>query len=138
LISKPGLVGIHDGVRPLIDIATIARCYEMAENEGNAIPVIPPVDSMRELKPNGTNSYVDRQKYCLIQTPQVFKTELILKAFEQEYNESFTDDASVLEGIMPGSIKLVDGNRKNLKITTQEDLIYAEAILKAGQTGAFD
>lgn len=133
MIDKPGLVGIHDGVRPLIDVATIARCYDMAENEGNAIPVVAPVDSMRQLMSNGTNNYVDRQNYCLIQTPQVFKTELILKAFEQDFNDSFTDDASVLEGIMPGSIKLVEGNRKNLKITTPEDLVYAEAILKAGQ-----
>jgi len=128
-IKNDGIVGIHDGVRPLIDVETISRCYQIAEKEGNAIPMVAPVDSMRKISDNGTNSYVDRQKYCLIQTPQVFKTELILKAFKQEYNVSFTDDASVLEALIPGSIKLVEGNRQNLKITTPEDLLYAESIL---------
>lgn len=130
-IKNDGIVGIHDGVRPLIDVETIERCYKMAGKEGNAIPVVAPVDSMRKIADNGTNSYVDRQKYCLIQTPQVFKTELILKAFKQEYNDSFTDDASVLEASIPGSINLVEGNRQNLKITTPEDLLYAEAIIKS-------
>ncbi|MDF1546652.1 MAG: 2-C-methyl-D-erythritol 4-phosphate cytidylyltransferase [Bacteroidales bacterium] len=129
LIKTEGVVGIHDGVRPLIDVETISRCYQLADKEGNAIPMVSPVDSMREILDDSSNIYTDRQKYCLIQTPQVFKTELILKAFEQEYNVSFTDDASVLEAIMPGAINLVEGNRQNIKITTPEDLIYAEAIL---------
>ncbi len=130
MVKPGGLVGIHDGVRPLIDKDTIRKCFEMAKKEGNAIPVIDLVDSVREINPDGSSLMVDRSKYRLIQTPQVFKTELILKAFEQAFTPSFTDDASVLESIYPNSIKLVYGNRQNLKITTAEDLIYAEAILK--------
>lgn len=131
LVKPDGLVGIHDGVRPLIDKDTIGKCYELAQKEGNAIPVVDLVDSVREINSDGSSLMVDRSKYRLIQTPQVFKTELILQAFEQKFNPSFTDDASVLEAINPGSIKLVYGNRQNIKITTSEDLIYAEAILKS-------
>jgi len=135
-VKTGGLVGIHDGVRPLIDNETIKRCFEMAEKEGNSIPVVDLVDSMRQINPDGTSLMVDRSKYRLIQTPQVFKTELILKAFDQEYQSSFTDDASVFETIFPRSIKLVYGNRQNIKITTPEDLVYAEAILKS-RDGSF-
>jgi 2-C-methyl-D-erythritol 4-phosphate cytidylyltransferase len=131
LVEAEGLVAIHDGVRPLVDSETIHRCYQMAEDEGNAIPAVNLVDSMRQLESDDTNIHVDRSKYRLIQTPQVFKNELILKAFEQDYNLMFTDDASVLEAMYPGIIKLVEGNRQNIKITTPEDLLYAEAILQA-------
>ncbi len=130
LVKPNGLVGIHDGVRPLVDKDTIGKCYELAEKDGNAVPVVDLVDSVREINSDGYSFMVDRSKYRLIQTPQVFKTELILKAFEQKFNPAFTDDASVLEAINPGSIKLVYGNKQNIKITTSEDLVYAETILK--------
>ncbi|MFN8255344.1 MAG: 2-C-methyl-D-erythritol 4-phosphate cytidylyltransferase [Bacteroidales bacterium] len=130
LVGKNSLVAVHDGVRPLIDAKTIDECFKMAENEGNAIPVVEPVDSIRELMNDGSNKVVDRQKFRLIQTPQVFKSDLIQLAYKQEYNNSFTDDAGVFETCFPGTIKLVEGNRQNIKITTPEDLIYAKAILK--------
>jgi 2-C-methyl-D-erythritol 4-phosphate cytidylyltransferase len=130
LIKLDGLVAIHDGVRPLIDLNTINKCFEVAGNKGNAIPVVDLVDSIRELKPDGSSQHIDRNKFKLIQTPQVFQTNLILKAYEQEYSNSFTDDASVLEAMLPGTIQLVEGNRRNIKITTTEDLKYAEAIFK--------
>lgn len=128
-IKQAGIVAIHDGVRPLIDAQTLENCFQKAEESGNAIPVVAPVDSMRELS-GGKNKHVNRNNYRLIQTPQVFKTDLIINAFEQEFSELFTDDASVLESMMPGCINLVEGNRQNIKITTPEDLIYAEAILQ--------
>jgi 2-C-methyl-D-erythritol 4-phosphate cytidylyltransferase len=130
-VSRVALVAIHDGVRPLIDFKTIDSCFKMAELEGNAIPVIELTDSVREIKSDRSSLHVDRKKFRLIQTPQVFQTPLILKAFEQEFSYSFTDDASVLEAMVPNSIKLVDGNKQNIKITTKEDLLYAEAILKS-------
>ncbi len=131
LIDKNGIVGIHDGVRPLIDKQTIKNCYLIAEQRGNAIPVVDLVDSVRKVNENGSNKMVDRSKYKLIQTPQVFKNELILAAYSQKYRNSFTDDASVLEAYDNSIINLVEGNRQNIKITTPEDLIYAEAILES-------
>lgn len=130
-INTSGLVGIHDGVRPLVDKQTIENCFVIAEQRGNAIPVVDLVDSVRKVDENGLNRMVDRSKYKLIQTPQVFKNELILNAFNQQYQNSFTDDASVLEAYDNSIINLVEGNRQNIKITTPEDLIYAEAVLKS-------
>ena len=129
-IASSGVVGIHDGVRPLVDRQTIRNCYTIAKQRGNAIPVLALVDSVREINEVGENKMVDRTKYKLIQTPQVFKSELILAAFSQEYHNSFTDDASVLEAYNGSAIHLVEGNRQNIKITTPEDLIYAKVILK--------
>jgi 2-C-methyl-D-erythritol 4-phosphate cytidylyltransferase len=129
VIQEHGLVAIHDGVRPLIDQKTIEICYAMAQAEGNAIPTTPLVDSLREISADGKNTHVDRNNYRLIQTPQVFQTQFILKAYEQEFSQKFTDDGSVFEAIYPNAIKLVEGNRQNIKITTNEDLVYAEAIL---------
>jgi len=131
LIKEGCLVAIHDGVRPLIDYQTIDICFKMAENRGNAIPVINLIDSVRVIQENGNSQHVDRNRFKLIQTPQVFQSQLIKKAYEQEYSEAFTDDASVLEAIIPATIQLVEGNRQNIKITSPDDLIYAEAILKS-------
>lgn len=129
-IKNNGIVGIHDGVRPLVDLRTIKNCYVMAEQEGNAIPVVDLVDSIRKAESTGKSKMVDRSKYKLIQTPQVFESKIIQTAFTQEFHKSFTDDASVLEAYDNSVINLVEGNRQNIKITTPEDLIYAEAILK--------
>lgn len=129
-VKPGGIVAIHDGVRPLVDRNTIETCFNIALQDGNAIPVVDLVDSVREIKEDGTNSHVDRSKFRLIQTPQVFQTALILNAYEQKYSPLFTDDASVLEALAPGTIKLVEGNRQNIKITTAEDLKYAEMIIE--------
>lgn len=131
IIKNEGIVGIHDGVRPLVSEAVISSCYRAAETHGNAIPVVELADSLRFVsKQEGTNKAVPRSCYKIVQTPQCFKSELILRAYEQEENASFTDDASVLEKIGE-TIHLVEGNRDNVKITTKEDLVYAEALIKA-------
>jgi 2-C-methyl-D-erythritol 4-phosphate cytidylyltransferase len=130
-ISAEGLVAIHDGVRPMIDKTTIENCFKMAEIEGNAVPVIDLTDSVREIQKDGTSLHVDRNRYKLIQTPQVFRSSLIIEAYKKGFSQGFTDDASVLEALIPGCIKLVQGNRQNIKITTSEDFKYAEAILKS-------
>lgn len=128
LISETGLVAVHDGVRPLVSIDTIARCFETAAGSGNAIPVVSPPDSLRMISGDG-NKPLDRTGIKLVQTPQVFHTDLIKKAFLQDYRPEFTDDATVLE-MMKIRINLVEGNRENIKITTPEDLIIAESLIK--------
>ncbi len=123
------LVAIHDGVRPFTSKETISRCFITAQEKGCAIPVTDSVDSLRYYDENGSKS-VDRAKYKLVQTPQVFQTDLLQKAYEQEYNDIFTDDASVFESI-GGKIFLTEGNRENIKITTAFDLEVAKAIINS-------
>lgn len=126
-INGEGIVFIHDGVRPLVSSTTIDNCYKTALKKGNALPVIPPSESVREVF-NGKNRAVDRSRYFLVQTPQTFLLSSIKNAFQQNYIEKFTDDASVLENT-GATIYLVKGNRENIKITWPEDLTMAEAFL---------
>ncbi len=129
LVTKNAIVGIHDGVRPLVSEGTLIACYEAAMHKGNAIPAVDLVDSLRHVsKQDNTNNAVTRSCYKSVQTPQCFASELILKAYQQEFNPAFTDDASVIEKIGE-AINLVDGNSTNIKITTPEDLVFAEALL---------
>ncbi|RLD82834.1 MAG: 2-C-methyl-D-erythritol 4-phosphate cytidylyltransferase [Bacteroidetes bacterium] len=124
--QSQNLIAIHDGVRPLVNQNTIERCFKEAEISGNAIPTILPVDSVRQISKD-TNISIDRSKLSLIQTPQVFKIDILKKAYKQKYKESFTDDASVIEE-MGEKINLVEGNRENIKITNSIDLVMAEAL----------
>jgi len=94
-VDPSGLVAIHDGVRPLVSNDTIRRCFESADKYGNCIPVISPSDSLRMITQEG-NRPVDRMQFKQVQTPQVFKSELIKKAYQQEYQPDFTYDATVL------------------------------------------
>jgi len=127
LIDGEGIVFIHDGVRPLVSRQTIERCFNMAQKNGNAIPVLRVNESLRKRKGNQSVS-VDRTLYLSVQTPQTFRSDQILKAFEQDFDPAFTDDASVAEKAgFP--IFMVEGNRENIKITTPEDLIIAEAFM---------
>ena len=122
------IVGIHDAARPMVSIDTIKRCYEAAAQKGNAIPVVNVNESIRVIE-NNSNKAVNRNNYKVIQTPQCFNVSLIKKAFEQEYSNLFTDDASVLEK-MGEKIFLVEGNTENIKITHDTDLILAQHLLK--------
>ncbi|MBA4321474.1 MAG: 2-C-methyl-D-erythritol 4-phosphate cytidylyltransferase [Odoribacter sp.] len=126
-VNSPGLVAIHDGVRPLVRLETIKRCFETAEKYGNAIPVVSPADSLRMEDKKG-NSHVDRLKIKQVQTPQVFDVAKIKKAYLQDFDQSFTDDATVLEKTGE-KIHLVEGNRENIKITNPEDLFIAQTLL---------
>ena len=129
LIQASGLVAVHDGVRPFVSTETIERCFDEAEKHGAAIPVIDLVDSIRQLTETGSQS-VDRAIYKFVQTPQVFDSEMLINAYKQEFSTRFTDDASVVEA-SGKEIKLVEGNRENIKITTGFDLILAEVLLKS-------
>lgn len=124
VVKDSGLVAVHDGVRPLVSVETIARCFQKAEKYGTAVPVIDVIDSIRQITPNGSQC-IDRTAYKLVQTPQIFKSDILKKAYEQDFSPFFTDDASVVEA---GGIKiqLVEGNRENIKITTAFDLKMAE------------
>jgi 2-C-methyl-D-erythritol 4-phosphate cytidylyltransferase len=91
-----GLVAIHDGVRPFVSIDTIKRCFETASELGNAIPVIIPSDSLRIVS-DEASSPIDRMQVRMVQTPQVFRAEIIKEAYKQDYLPEFTDDASVID-----------------------------------------
>jgi len=127
VLDHNGLIAIHDGVRPLVSSSTIARCFECAEKYNGAIPVMDVVDSLRITTEDGSQA-VDRTKYKLVQTPQVFKAKVIQIAYKFAYGKEFTDDASVTDhcAIL---VKLVEGNRENIKITTPIDLLIAESII---------
>jgi 2-C-methyl-D-erythritol 4-phosphate cytidylyltransferase len=127
-VKEPSIVFVHDGVRCLVDTAIVHRCYEMALEKGNAVPAIEAVDSLRLVSDNG-NTALDRSKVRMIQTPQTFSSELILRAFEQGYDPLFTDEASVVER-MEVAIHLVEGSANNLKITRPMDLVIAAMILE--------
>lgn len=126
-VDEPGLVAIHDGVRPFVSLETIKRCFETAEKLGNAIPVTSPIDTLRIVTPEGSTP-LNRLHVKLVQTPQVFNAGLIKEAYLQDYVPEFTDDATVLEktGV---KINLIEGNRENIKITTPEDLVISKALL---------
>jgi 2-C-methyl-D-erythritol 4-phosphate cytidylyltransferase len=133
-VDNVDLIAIHDGVRPLVSQNTIQKCFDTAMQLGNAIPTTECIESIRELT-SDNNSAVDRSKYRLIQTPQVFESKLLKNAYTQDYSSFFTDDASVVESYFATNdpnkkIHLVEGNRENIKITTPYDLIIAEAIFK--------
>ncbi len=127
LITEEGLVFIHDGVRPLVSQQTLQNCCQSTINKGNALPVIPPAESIRYSN-NNKNNAVDRSKYFLVQTPQTFLTKQIKKAYQCAAHENFTDDATVLEN-NGFTINLVEGNRENIKITWPQDLIVAKSFL---------
>jgi 2-C-methyl-D-erythritol 4-phosphate cytidylyltransferase len=124
---KDGLVAVHDGVRPFVDVETIRQTYQIAAQDGAAVVAVAPKDSLRVVDQTG-NKAVDRTAYRIIQTPQIFRLDWMQKAFETEDKPFFTDCASVLEHA-GYAITLVDGNYENIKITTPEDLVWAEAFL---------
>ena len=130
-----GVVGVHDGVRPFPGIDVIARCYETARTAKAVIPVIPIVETVRELGSgectlnSQQSKTVPRDRYRLVQTPQTFDIQLLKAANRQPYNDGFTDDASVVESY-GHPITLVEGNRENIKITTPYDITVAEAIIQ--------
>jgi 2-C-methyl-D-erythritol 4-phosphate cytidylyltransferase len=127
--TTDGIVGVHDGARPLINPILIQEAYTIAEKHGNAIPAIAPAETVREL--NGpVSKQLNREHLRLIQTPQCFKLSTLKRAYEAPYNEVFTDDASVAED-MGERIHLIEGDRANIKITTPADLTIAEALFNA-------
>ncbi len=126
--AERGLVAVHDGVRPFVTSAIIAASFRKAAAEGTAVAAVHLKDSARLVRPDGTNQAVDRSAYRLIQTPQTFRLDWMRRAFATEALPHFTDCASVLEQANY-PIHLIEGAYQNIKITTPEDLLWAEAFL---------
>lgn len=125
-----GLVGVQDGVRPFGSVEMIKRCFDAAEEEYPAvIPVIDSTDSLREVVDEDKSRIVDRSKIRLVQTPQVFYVNVLKKAYQTDFKETFTDDASVVEA-MGVHVHLVKGEVTNIKITTPLDLKIGELIVR--------
>lgn len=136
LHSDPELIAVQDGVRPLVTVETVRRVAAEAGRSRAAIPVVLPVDSFREA--DGTTSRViDRSRLRVVQTPQIFRADLLRKAYRAEFDRQFTDDASAVERLGQ-PIALVEGDRTNLKLTTEEDFTLAEALLALRETTETD
>ena len=128
-VNDDGVVFVHDGVRPLLSPELIQRCYQQTLDKGSAIPVVPVMESIRIIDNDGSKS-INREQLRIIQTPQTFLTRIILPAFQQPYQPSFTDEANVVEA-HGTAIHLIDGALENIKVTTPEDMLIAETLLKA-------
>ncbi len=135
VIDNDGLVAIHDGARPLVSESLIRMAFLTASQLGNCIPVIPFTESVRVVSriptlKRGDSRPVLRASLRIVQTPQVFRAATIKKAYEQEFREEFTDDATVAEHFGE-TIHLIDGDPVNFKITHPYDLAAAEIMLGA-------
>ncbi len=127
LIEKESVIFVHDGVRCLISKELIHRCYTQAVETGTAIPAITSKDSIRILREEGNEAF-DRNRVMLIQTPQTFHSKILLPAFQIDYKDKFTDEATVVEAYGM-KVSLVEGEETNIKITKPVDLLVAERIL---------
>ncbi|MDR2233664.1 MAG: 2-C-methyl-D-erythritol 4-phosphate cytidylyltransferase [Tannerella sp.] len=121
------LIGVHDGVRPMVALRVIDACFRTAEEKGTAMAVVPCNESLRE-KVGEQNRAADRRNFFVVQTPQVFYRDWLLEAYRQPYQPFFFDDATVVEH-SGKTIHLVEGNLENIKITTPLDLIVAEKLI---------
>jgi 2-C-methyl-D-erythritol 4-phosphate cytidylyltransferase len=126
-VKGDGVVAVHDGVRPMVSPALIARCFEAAAEYAAAIPVVPVVPSVRELGEGGSRA-VDRSKLLAVQTPQCFHVSLLRRAFELPYDPAFTDEATLVERLGV-DVHLVEGEDHNIKVTTPMDLRLVELLL---------
>ncbi|MDR0972275.1 MAG: 2-C-methyl-D-erythritol 4-phosphate cytidylyltransferase [Bacteroidales bacterium] len=122
------IVGLHDGVRPFVSRKVIEDCFSIAEEKGNCIPYITPKETTRLRTKKGETKTINRDDVFLIQTPQCFDVKMIKEAYKQEYQENFTDDASVVEK-MGEEIFLTKGNIENIKITNPIDILYSEILI---------
>ena len=127
-IEGQGLVAIHDGVRPLVSQDIIAASFRLAAVHQSAVAAVRLKESIRITDQDNTKA-MDRSRFRIIQTPQTFQVELIKRAYEIKEDPSLTDDASVAERA-GHTISLFEGSYENIKVTTPEDLIIAEALLK--------
>ena len=134
-VPEGALVAVHDGVRPLVTEKLVSEIFGIAENEPAVIPVLPSVDTIKVLQVEGDGrlkavpgAVADRSVLYGAQTPQVFHSEVLKKAYSQAYDTAFTDDASVVER-QEKSLSYIMGERLNVKITTQDDLMLVQAVM---------
>jgi 2-C-methyl-D-erythritol 4-phosphate cytidylyltransferase len=126
---EAGLVAVHDGVRPLVPRLVVERTYAAAATHAAAAAAVMPKDSVRLVSQHGSAAQ-NRNRLRLMQTPQTFEIDLLRRAYAMPELATFTDDATVVDDLC--RVQLVDGDYRNLKITTPEDLVVAEALLAAG------
>lgn len=128
LIHEESIIFVHDGVRCLVTPELIRRSYESALENGTAIPVISCNDSVRIID-GPTSNIVDRNSIKLVQTPQTFHSKILLPAYNIDYKDQFTDEAAVIEAFGL-KVHLIEGEKSNIKITTEIDLFLAERIIE--------
>jgi len=126
-VNEQSVIAVHDGVRPFVKNSVVNECINTAKKKGTAIPVLEIEESLRQ-KTNSGSVVVNRDDYLIVQTPQCFRSEVLLKAYQKDYSPKFTDDAAVVES-MGIEIQLVQGNKENIKITTPEDLKKAQVYI---------
>jgi len=121
---------IHDGARPLFDSALLTRLIDIVAAQGACAVGVPVKDTIKDVENRQIMGSPDRKRLWHAQTPQGFQYQLIKQAFDQAINDGFcgTDDASLLErtGI---NVQMLEGDYRNIKVTTQEDLLIAAALL---------
>ncbi len=127
-IKNPSVVFVHDGVRCLVTPNLIKRCFEQTIEKGSAIPAVTCTDSVRILN-NDSHKAINRDQVKIIQTPQTFLSAILIPAFNQPYQEFFTDEATVVESLGQ-AVHLIEGEYNNLKVTRPADLLLANAILE--------
>jgi 2-C-methyl-D-erythritol 4-phosphate cytidylyltransferase len=129
-VKHDGLVAVHDGVRPLVSVELIDRCFKAAEEHGAVIPVVSISSSVREVN-GGTSKPIDRSRLRAVQTPQCFQVGLLRKAFELPFDPAFTDEATLVERV-GAKVHLVDGEERNIKVTTPADMAVCTALCSEG------
>ncbi len=127
LVNEPAVIFVHDAVRCMVSTQLIQKCFEQTLEKGSAVPAIAATDSIRMIEGN-THRVADRNLIRIIQTPQTFKSTLLLPAFEMDYRDAFTDEATVVEA-SGKNIELIEGEYENIKITRPTDLLIAEKII---------
>jgi 2-C-methyl-D-erythritol 4-phosphate cytidylyltransferase len=128
-VTEESIIFVHDGVRCLLTADLIQRCYQSALDTGSAVPVIEMKDSVRMVTEEG-NEPVDRTQLRIVQTPQTFHSKILLTAFEIDFKERFTDEATVVEAFGL-KVTLVEGDTTNIKITNPVDMVIASTILES-------
>ncbi len=134
--AEEDIILVHDGARPFINIGQISELTTAASLHGGAVIAVPVKDTIKKAANKEVVETVERSSLWAVQTPQAFRVSILKSAYEQAEAEAFlgTDDASLLERINE-QVVIIEGNYDNIKITTQEDLYFAEAILHKQQHG---
>ena len=128
LVEAESIIFVHDAVRCLVSRELVERCYQAALETGSAVPAIASKDSVRIIREDGTDAF-DRTKLLLVQTPQAFHSKILLPAFQIDFKDKFTDEATVVEAFGL-KVTIVEGDENNIKITKPHDLLIAERLLE--------
>ena len=128
-VAREAIIFVHDGVRCLVSAELIRRCYEQAVLVGSAVPVVDCRDSVRLVGEGEHSKPIDRSRIKMVQTPQTFRGDILFSAYMQDHQEAFTDEATVVE-VGGQAVHLIEGEATNIKITTPEDMVIAEVLLR--------